>query len=87
MISQFENLLFIRYLNNFLIKIFRCGTQAVVVLWDMTIEMVSVNGESRSFYLDSTSHLVQEIDGVRIIGSTSHDLLQKVNSKLIFFEN
>lgn len=56
----------------------RCGTGAVVLLWDMTLEVVSVNGDATSYYLDSTSHLVQEPDGVRVLGSTAHDLLQKV---------
>ncbi|XP_047477267.1 vacuolar protein sorting-associated protein 16 homolog [Penaeus chinensis] len=55
-----------------------CGTGAVVLLWDMTLEVVSVNGDATSYYLDSASHLVQEPDGVRVLGSTAHDLLQKV---------
>ncbi|CAL4089001.1 unnamed protein product, partial [Meganyctiphanes norvegica] len=55
-----------------------CGTGAVVLLWDLTLEVVSVNGEASSYYLDSGSHLVQELDAVRIIGSSHHDLLQKV---------
>lgn len=55
-----------------------CGTGAVVLLWDMTLEVVSVNGDATSYYLDSASYLVQETDGVRVIGSISHDLLQKV---------
>lgn len=48
------------------------------MLWDMTLEVVSVNGDATSYYLDSTSHLVQEADGVRVVGSLTHDLLQKV---------
>ncbi|XP_069181353.1 vacuolar protein sorting-associated protein 16 homolog isoform X2 [Procambarus clarkii] len=55
-----------------------CGTGAVVLLWDMTLEVVSVNGDATSYYLDSTSHLVQEADGMRVLGSISHDMLQKV---------
>ncbi|XP_063605490.1 LOW QUALITY PROTEIN: vacuolar protein sorting-associated protein 16 homolog [Penaeus indicus] len=55
-----------------------CGTGAVVLLWDMTLEVVNVNGDATSYYLDSASHLVQEPDGVRVLGSTAHDLLQKV---------
>lgn len=57
----------------------RCGTGAVVLLWEVTLEVVSVNGEATSYYLDSCSHLVQEADGVRVVGSTCHDLLQKVS--------
>lgn len=49
-----------------------------MLLWDMTLEVVSVNGDATSYYLDSASHLVQEPDGVRVLGSTAHDLLQKV---------
>ncbi|XP_045122050.1 vacuolar protein sorting-associated protein 16 homolog isoform X1 [Portunus trituberculatus] len=55
-----------------------CGTGAVVLLWEVTLEVVSVNGEATSYYLDSSSHLAQEADGVRVVGSTCHDLLQKV---------
>ncbi|XP_071521416.1 vacuolar protein sorting-associated protein 16 homolog [Panulirus ornatus] len=55
-----------------------CGTGAVVLLWDMTLEVVSMNGDATSYYLDSTSHLVQEADGLRVLGSITHDLLQKV---------
>lgn len=32
--------------------------------------------------MDSHVHLVQEIDGVRVIGNETHELLQKVPSKL-----
>ena len=60
----------------------RCGTGAVVLLWEVTLEVVSVNGEATSYYLDSSSHLAQEADGVRVVGSTGHDLLQKVMSAL-----
>ncbi|KAK3890447.1 hypothetical protein Pcinc_005604 [Petrolisthes cinctipes] len=55
-----------------------CGTGAVVLVWDMTLEVVTVNGDATSYYLDSASLLVQEPDCVRIIGSTTHDVLQKV---------
>ncbi|KAG7159513.1 Vacuolar protein sorting-associated protein 16-like 1 [Homarus americanus] len=44
----------------------------------MTLEVVSVNGDATSYYLDSTSHLVQEADGLRVLGSITHDVLQKV---------
>lgn len=50
-----------------------------MLLWEVTLEVVSVNGEATSYYLDSCSHLAQEADGVRVIGSTCHDLLQKVS--------
>ncbi|KAB7498602.1 Vacuolar protein sorting-associated protein 16-like protein [Armadillidium nasatum] len=59
-------------------KYCECGTGAVVLLWDMTLEIISVNGESTIMYLDSRSSLVQEIDSVRIISSTTHDILHKV---------
>ena len=31
--------------------------------------------------MDSTVHLVQEVDGVRIIGKETHELLQRVPGK------
>ena len=31
--------------------------------------------------MDSAVHLVQEVDGVRIIGNETHELLQKVPGK------
>lgn len=62
----------------------RCGTGAVVLLWEVTLEVVSVNGEATSYYLDSCSHLVQEADGVRVVGSICHDLLQKVSRYSLF---
>lgn len=45
-----------------------------------------MNGDATSYYLDSTSHLVQEADGLRVLGSITHDLLQKVSwDKHAFF--
>ncbi|XP_076030223.1 vacuolar protein sorting 16 isoform X2 [Oratosquilla oratoria] len=55
-----------------------CGTGAVALLWDMTLELVSVNGDATSYYLDSASYLVEEVDSIRIISSTTHEILQKV---------
>lgn len=56
----------------------RCGSGAVVLLWDMTLEVISVNGDTKTLYLHSRSHLVQEVDSVRIISSVAHDILHKV---------
>lgn len=55
----------------------------MVLVWDVTLEVVTVNGDATSYYLDSASHLVQEPDCVRIIGSTTHDVLQKVGTAII----
>ena len=34
-----------------------------------------------TYQMDSTVHLVQELDGVRIIGNETHELLQRVPGK------
>ena len=40
------------------------------------IKSISLN--SATYQMDSAVHLVQELDGVRIIGNETHELLQKV---------
>lgn len=57
-----------------------CGNEAVVTYWerDHRILIVGKNGLTHQFYYDSAIHIVSEIDGIRIISSAHHELLQKV---------
>lgn len=57
-----------------------CGNEAVVAYWenDLTVLVVGKNGQTHTCIYDSPIHLVPEIDGVRIISSACHELLQKV---------
>ncbi|GFT27348.1 vacuolar protein sorting-associated protein 16 homolog [Nephila pilipes] len=59
-----------------------CGNGAVVGIWQVEVENIMlVIGPEKDFMNDifyTPVHLVPEIDGVRIIGNTSHELLQKV---------
>lgn len=60
--------------------IFRCGNEAVVLYWekDNTFLIVGKHGQKLSYFYDGSVHLVPEIDGIRIISNTQHELLQKV---------
>ncbi|KFM68340.1 hypothetical protein X975_12661, partial [Stegodyphus mimosarum] len=59
-----------------------CGNGAVVAFWQIEIENIMiVIGPEKDFINEifyTPIHLVPEIDGVRIIGNTTHELLQKV---------
>ncbi|KAF7991263.1 hypothetical protein HCN44_002825 [Aphidius gifuensis] len=55
-----------------------CGTEAVVCCWNSTIMIIGRSGETTLYTYDTTVHLVCEIDGVRVISGTSHELIQKV---------
>lgn len=67
---------FSRYLN----YIFRCGNEAVVVFWETecTLLIVGRSGNKYTYIYDSCIHLVPEIDGVRVLSSMQHELVQKV---------
>lgn len=56
----------------------RCGSGSVVLMWEVTAQLITVTGDVCSFYLDSTAHIVQDIDCVRLIGDTKHHILYKV---------
>lgn len=62
------------------LRIFRCGNEAVVLYWerDHTLLIVGKYGQKMSYNYDGSIHLVSEIDGVRIVSNTQHELLQKV---------
>ncbi|XP_043465460.1 vacuolar protein sorting-associated protein 16 homolog [Leptopilina heterotoma] len=55
-----------------------CGTEAVVCNWDSTVMIIGRSGETMVYTYDGPVHLVTEIDGVRIISSFSHEMIQKV---------
>ena len=55
-----------------------CGPGAVVGYWDGIMLMVGSKKDWIKFSYDSAVTMVPEMDGVRIIGSTSHEFLQKV---------
>lgn len=57
-----------------------CGNEAVVAYWEResTILIAGIHGQKMSFTYDGSVHIVQEIDGVRIISNNTHELLQKV---------
>ncbi|XP_031556502.1 vacuolar protein sorting-associated protein 16 homolog [Actinia tenebrosa] len=55
-----------------------CSTGAVLCYWDDYLDVIGPTKDVTKYYMDSQVHLVQEIDGVRIIGSYTHELLQKV---------
>ncbi|ODM96537.1 Vacuolar protein sorting-associated protein 16 [Orchesella cincta] len=55
-----------------------CGSKAVVISWDTTLVLVNLAGESISFSMDSQFALIPEIDCVRVVGNTTHEIIQKV---------
>lgn len=59
---------------------FRCGNEAVVLYWerDQTLLIVGRYGQKMSYNYDSSLHLASEIDCIRIITNSQHELLQKV---------
>ncbi|XP_018019087.1 vacuolar protein sorting-associated protein 16 homolog [Hyalella azteca] len=55
-----------------------CGSGSVVLVWEVTLQLVDITGSVATFYLDSPVHVVQELDCVRLVGDTSHHILYKV---------
>ncbi|KAI7815095.1 vacuolar protein sorting-associated protein [Rhyzopertha dominica] len=57
-----------------------CGTEAVVAYWELenTLLVVGRHGKTFSYTYDGAIHLASEIDGIRILSTTQHELLQKV---------
>ncbi|CAH1261291.1 unnamed protein product [Diabrotica balteata] len=66
-----------------------CGNEAVVLYWEKDTFLaggekeniflvVGKHGEKVNFFYDSSIFLVPEIDGIRIVSNTQHELLQKV---------
>ncbi|CAH0559319.1 unnamed protein product [Brassicogethes aeneus] len=61
-------------------QIMWCGNESVVLYWERfnTLLIVGKHGQKMSYTYDSSISLVPEIDGVRIISNSQHELLQKV---------
>ncbi|KAK4049105.1 Vacuolar protein sorting-associated protein 16 [Microbotryomycetes sp. JL221] len=55
-----------------------CGNNTLVVAWDRLVIMMGPFGESLKYFYAEPVVLVGEIDGTRIIGNDSHELLQMV---------
>ncbi|CAH3134282.1 unnamed protein product [Porites lobata] len=65
-----------------------CAMGAVICYWDDYLDVVLINIDMQriahffltyfTYQMDSAVHLVQELDGVRIIGNETHELLQRV---------
>ncbi|KAF2355730.1 Vps16 C-terminal [Trinorchestia longiramus] len=55
-----------------------CGNGSVVAVWEVTLQLIDITGSVAAFYMDSPVHIVQELDCVRLIGDTKHDILYKV---------
>ncbi len=49
-----------------------------MVMWDGLLIVVGECKETIQYHLDDDSILVPELDGVRIISGTHHELLQEV---------
>ncbi|KAF8331517.1 vacuolar assembling/sorting protein VPS16 [Cantharellus anzutake] len=63
-----------------------CGNDTLVMNWEMIVVMVGPFGTVLKYYYTSPTHLISEIDGVRIISSDRCDFLQKVPrpSEMVF---
>ncbi|RSH95606.1 hypothetical protein EHS25_000698 [Saitozyma podzolica] len=55
-----------------------CGDNAVVLAWGGRVVVVGPSGEYLKYDYSPAVHLIGELDGLRIISSTSCDFLQKV---------
>ncbi|XP_050176976.1 vacuolar protein sorting-associated protein 16 homolog [Myiozetetes cayanensis] len=56
----------------------RSRQRAVVVAWERQLMVVGNSSECIRFVLDEDSHLVPELDGVRILSRTSHEFLHEI---------
>ncbi|KAK0096935.1 hypothetical protein PV326_003829 [Microctonus aethiopoides] len=55
-----------------------CGREAVVCSWNSMLMVIGRSGETIMHAYDGPSHFVTEVDGVRVISGTSHEMIQKV---------
>ncbi|XP_014227020.1 vacuolar protein sorting-associated protein 16 homolog [Trichogramma pretiosum] len=57
-----------------------CGSEAVVCCWDKTMMIIgcSKDGDTIAYSYDGLIRLITEIDCVRVLTATSHELIQKV---------
>eukprot|EP00058_Branchiostoma_floridae_P013283 XP_002598771.1 hypothetical protein BRAFLDRAFT_212848 [Branchiostoma floridae] len=58
-----------------------CGTGAIVGYWENILLMVGPGKDYVKYNVDSTVHLVPELDGLRILSNYSHEFLHKVPSE------
>ncbi|XP_069702504.1 vacuolar protein sorting-associated protein 16 homolog [Periplaneta americana] len=55
-----------------------CGTEAVISYWDNIVLVIGRQGDHINYSYDSAIRLVPEMDGVRVLSSYSHEMIQKV---------
>ncbi|KIH92692.1 hypothetical protein SPBR_02318 [Sporothrix brasiliensis 5110] len=55
-----------------------CGNDAVVIAWEDEVHIIGPGGSIAKFYYDSRIHVIQDIDGVRVVTNTVCEFLQKV---------
>lgn len=62
------------------IYVLRCGTEAIVAFWEKESSLLIVgrHGTMEKYGYDGLIHLVPEIDGVRVLSTYQHELIQKV---------
>jgi hypothetical protein len=58
--------------------VFRCGTEAVIGYWDNVLLVIGRQGDHINYGYDSSIRLVPEMDGVRVLSTYSHEMIQKV---------
>ena len=61
----------------------RCAAGAVVAYWDALLIVVGPQKDWVKYSYDGPLHLVAEMDGTRIIGQYTHELLQRVPGKTL----
>ncbi|XP_063994060.1 vacuolar protein sorting-associated protein 16 homolog [Diachasmimorpha longicaudata] len=55
-----------------------CGVEAVICVVNTTMTIAGRSGDTIAYSYDSPLHLISEVDGVRIISGSSHEMIQKV---------
>ncbi|XP_026330192.1 vacuolar protein sorting-associated protein 16 homolog [Hyposmocoma kahamanoa] len=55
-----------------------CGSQAIVGHWDDTMCIYGFNGNVYTYPYDGPFHIIPELDCVRVISESTHELIQKV---------
>ncbi|XP_048512679.1 vacuolar protein sorting-associated protein 16 homolog isoform X2 [Athalia rosae] len=55
-----------------------CGTEAVVCCWNSIAIVVGRTAEMITYTYDGPVHLITEIDAVRVLSNSSHEMIQKV---------
>jgi len=60
-----------------------CSSEAVIGYWDNYLMMVGPTKDTVKYFVDSKVHLVQELDGTRILGNMTSEFLQKVPIEVV----